>query len=72
MMATVQDSSSALLTVSDSVNCVGACSLRPPPPSEPSSGCGVGAALPNGVARLVLDAHPDKQVQTLVVMTTLI
>ena len=72
MMATGLGSSSAPLTVSDSVNCVGASSLRPPPPSEPSVGCGVGAALPNGVARCVLDAHPDKQVWALVAMTTLI
>jgi len=49
MMATGQGSSSALLVVSDSVNRVSASVLRPPPPSEPSGGCGVGAALPNGV-----------------------
>ena len=32
----------------------------------------MGTALPNGVARCVLDAHPDKQVRALVPMTTLI
>ena len=72
MMATGQGSSSAPLALSGNVNCVGVSSLRPPPPSEPSVRCGVGAALPNGVARCVLDAHPDKQVWALVAMTTLI
>jgi len=57
---------------SNSVNCVDVSSLRPPLSSEPSVECGVGAALPNGVARCVLDAHPDKQVWALVAMTTLI
>ena len=72
ILATGQGTSSALLAVSDSVNCVGASSLQPPPPSEPSVRCGVGAALPNSVARCVIDAHPDKQVCALVAMTTLI
>jgi len=72
MMEIRQDSSSAPLTLSGSVNCVSASSLQPPPPSDPSVGCGVGTALPNGVARCVLDAHPDKQVRALVPMTTLI
>ena len=72
ILAIGQGSSSAPLALSGSVNCVGASLLRPPPPSEPSVGCGVGTALPNGVARCVLDAHPDKQVRALVAMTTLI
>ena len=71
-MATGQGSSSAPLAVSGSVNCVSASALRPPPPSEPSVGCGVDTTLPNGVARCVLDAYPDKQVRALVAMTTLI
>jgi len=72
MMETGQGSSSAPLAVSDSENCVNASSLQPPPPSEPSVGCGVGDTLSNGVVRCVLDAHPDKQDQAAVVMTTLI
>ena len=72
MMATGQGSSSAPVALSGSVNCVGASPLRPPLQSEPSVGCGVGAALPNGVARCVLDAHPKKQVLALVAMTRLI
>ena len=70
MMAIGQGSSSAPLAFSGNVNCVGASSLRPPPLSEPSVGCGVGTTLPNGVATCVLDAHPDKQVRALVTITT--
>jgi len=66
MMAIGQGSSSALLALSGSVNCVGASLLRLPPPSEPSVGCGVGTALPNSVATCVLDAHPNKQLRALV------
>ena len=72
MMTIRQGSSSAALALSGSVNCVGASSLRPPPPSEPSVRCGVGTSLPKGVARCVLDAHPNKQVRALIAMTTLI